>query len=96
MRGKLKKIQEEQERLARDVQVKTIGYLLTALGFVAGLAMNDAIKSTIEYFFPLSGNSVVAKLFYALLLTIIIALISVWLIRVSERIEGKNKEEKAA
>jgi predicted cobalt transporter CbtA len=96
MRGKLKKIQEEQERLAREVQVKVIGYLLTALGFVAGLAMNDAIKSTIEYLFPLSGNSVVAKLIYAILLTMVIAAISVWLIRISERIEGKNKDEKAA
>jgi cation transporter-like permease len=96
MRGKLKKIQEDQERLAREVQVKIIGYFLTALGFVAGLAMNDAIKSTIEYLFPLSGNSVIAKLIYAMLLTIVIAAISVWLIRVSEKIEGKNKEEKAA
>jgi hypothetical protein len=96
MRGKLKKIQEEQERLAREVQVKMIGYFLTALGFVAGLAMNDAIKSTIEYLFPLSGNSVVAKLIYAILLTMAIAAISVWLIRISERIEGKNKEEKSA
>jgi hypothetical protein len=58
--------------------------------------ISDAIKSTIEYFFPLSGNSVVAKIIYALLLTITIDLISVWLIRISERIEGKNKEEKAA
>ena len=82
--------------LAREVQVKTIGYLLTALGFVAGLAMNDAIRSAIEYIFPLSRNSVVAKLIYALVLTIIIAVISAYLIRISEKIESKTKEIKSA
>lgn len=82
--------------MAREVQVKTIGYILTALGLVAGLAMNDAIKSTIEYVFPLSRNSIVAKLIYALLLTVIIAVVSAYLIRISEKIEAKIKEAREA
>ena len=82
--------------IARQAQVKTIGYFITSLGVVVGLALNDAVKSAIEYIWPLSSSSVVAKLIYALLLTIAVAVISVYLMRISERIEGKGESEKSA
>jgi len=83
------KIKEEQERLSREVKEKTIGYIMTALGLVAGLAWNDAIKTTIEYFYPLDSNSIMAKVFYAFLITIVIVLASVYLLRTSN---GDNKK----
>jgi len=88
----LTKIKEEQARLNREVREKTIGYIVTALGLVAGLAWNDAIKSAIEYIFPLDSSSVTAKLIYAFLITIVIALISAYLIKISEYI-GTRKEK---
>ena len=90
----LLKIKEEQKVIAKQAQVKTIGYFITSLGVVVGLALNDAVKSGIEYFFPLASNSVVAKLIYAILLTLAVAVASVYLMRISERIEGKGEVEK--
>ncbi|MEK9171243.1 MAG: DUF5654 family protein, partial [Patescibacteria group bacterium] len=40
--------------LSKQVREKTTGYILAAFGLVAGLAWNDAIKSTIDRFFPLN------------------------------------------
>ena len=43
--------------------------------FVTGLAWNEAVKSTIEHFYPESqGSGFEAKLIYALVLTFIIVL----------------------
>jgi len=90
----LTKIKEEQKIIAKQAQIKTIGYFITSLGVVVGLALNDAVKSVIEYIWPLASSSAVAKLIYALLLTIAVAVISVYLMRISERIEGKDEIEK--
>jgi len=92
-KGIKNKIIEEQERIAKEIKEKTIGYIITALGIVAGLAWNDAIKTTIEYVFPLDSNSVVAKILYALLVTILIVLVSVYLMRISDLLGKKKIEE---
>jgi hypothetical protein len=86
-KSKLQKIKEEQERLGREVREKTIGYIVAALGLVTGLAWNDAIKTAIEYIFPLSSNSIFAKFFYAFLITIIIVLLSTYLVRLAGKKE---------
>lgn len=87
IRKSLSKIKEQQARLGREVKEKTTGYILAALGLVVGLAWNDAIKSVIEYIFPLDKNSILAKLVYALLVTIIVVLVSAYFIR-----SNKEKE----
>ena len=87
IRKSLTKIKEQQAKLGREVKEKTTGYILAALGLVVGLAWNDAIKSIIEYVFPLDKNSILAKLVYALLVTIIVVLVSAYFIR-----SNKEKE----
>lgn len=67
--------------LQREVRTQIIGYVLTAFGLIAGLAWNDAIKSLIEHIFPLSQNSVWAKLGYALILSIAVGVISFNLVK---------------
>lgn len=58
-------------------QVST--YILASLGLVAGLAWNDAIKSLIEYFFPIGGSGgLTIKIVYAAILTIIVVLSSIF------------------
>ncbi|MBI2054050.1 MAG: hypothetical protein HYT36_01840 [Candidatus Staskawiczbacteria bacterium] len=85
-----KKIKAGQERLRREVKEKTTGYILAALGFVVGLAWNDAIKTLIEYFFPLNKESVLAKIFYAFLVTMIIVLATIYSVKSSEKEAEKS------
>ena len=73
---------KKKAAIRAELREKTSGYILTALGLVAGLAWNDAISSAIKYFFPLDNNGVRAKFFYAILVTIIIVIVSNSLLRV--------------
>ena len=64
---------------------QTIGYIVAALGLVAGLAWNDAVRSLIEHLFPLAAMTVSAKFAYAVLLTLIIALVSLHLVKLQKK-----------
>ncbi|PIP45941.1 MAG: hypothetical protein COX15_01875 [Candidatus Colwellbacteria bacterium CG23_combo_of_CG06-09_8_20_14_all_42_19] len=66
------------------------GYIVGALGLVAGLAWNDAIKALIEYLFPLAKNTLLAKFIYAILMTFIIGIVASYLIRFFDKKE-ENK-----
>lgn len=59
----------------REIKKKIFSYIAAGLGLVAGLAWNDAIKVLIDFFVPDTGNTIIAKLFYAFLLTLVVALI---------------------
>ncbi|MBI4085443.1 MAG: hypothetical protein HY432_03000 [Candidatus Liptonbacteria bacterium] len=52
-----------------------MGYIGAAFGLVAGLAWNDAIKALIEYLFPFSQTTILAKFLYAALITIVVVII---------------------
>jgi len=52
-----------------QIKMRTMGYIGAGFGLVAGLAWNDAIKAFIEYLFPVSQNTILAKFIYALLIT---------------------------
>ncbi len=67
------------------VKEKTASYLLAAFGLVAGLAWNEAVKSLIEYIFPTSQNTLLAKFVYALVLTVILVTVSSYLARLIKR-----------
>ena len=60
-----------------EFKKRTVGYIVAALGLVAGLAWNDAIKSTIEYIFPAEAGSLWAKFIYAFLITVAIVFLSI-------------------
>ena len=79
------KTKEERLDLRREIKEKTISYILAAFGLVAGLAWNEAIKSFIDQFFPNSGNGVLIKFVYALVITIIIVVITVYLLKLTEK-----------
>lgn len=80
-----KKIKKEITDVREEIKKKTVGYVVTALGLVAGLAWNDAVKGLIDYFFPVTQQSVWAKLIYALVLTIVVGLISVYLVKLFKK-----------
>ncbi len=85
-----KRIKEEQVKLRKEIKERTVGYILAAFGFVAGLAWNEAIKSLIEQFFPPSTSSVFIKFIYAFIITIVIVVITIYLVRLTQDDEVKN------
>lgn len=81
----INKIKSGSEQLSREVRQKTSDLILAAFGFVAGLAWNEAIKALIEELFPAHNNSVWAKLTYALLVTVLVVLVSVYFVRTTSK-----------
>ena len=83
------KIREEKEKISTEVKERTIGYILAALGLVAGLSWNEAIKSLIDSVFPKS-NSIAVKFIYAVVVTVFIVLITVYLVKFIDKKEEKK------
>jgi hypothetical protein len=71
--------------LKKELRERTLGYILTALGLVAGLAWNDAIKALIEYVIPLGNGTLLLKFIYAIVVTIAIVIAIVNLSRFIEK-----------
>ena len=84
------KIKKEAADIRREMRNRTASYILAGLGLVAGLAWNDAIKSLIEYFFPLGANNLWVKFIYAIAMTLVVVVISVYFVRILK----DKKEEK--
>lgn len=82
------KIREEASGIKKEIGNKIAGYITAAFGLVAGLAWNDAIRSSIEYFFPLEKNNLWVKFIYATVLTLVLVIVSVYLIRI---LKGKDE-----
>jgi hypothetical protein len=78
-------------KIREEFQKRITGYIVAAFGLVAGLAWNEAIKASIEYFFPMSRNSLLAKFIYAILITLVLVLITIYLTRL---FADKEEEEK--
>jgi len=76
-----KNVLKESDKLQKEARKRAVTYIVAAFGFVAGLAWNDAIKALIEYWFPLDKGSVTAKFIYALLVTVILVVVTMYLVR---------------
>ena len=87
------KLKEHSRKISREVKQKTLGFIITAFGLVAGLAWNEAIQSLIKNIFPLDENSVIAKFIYAALMTVLLVIITIFLARIfnEEEKNGKGK-----
>lgn len=70
----------QPKKLRGHVKERFATYITAALGLVAGLAWNDAIKSFIELVFPLKQNSVTAKFIYAVIITVIVVIIANYIV----------------
>ncbi len=80
---------EEQKKLRSEVWGRLIVSLLAAFGFVVALSWNDAIKSVIDYYFPLGSSGLVPKFVYAIALTIGVAVIGFYLSKLAAKKEEK-------
>jgi len=90
MKNIKEKIKNGSREIKKEIREKTSGYILAAFGLVAALAWNEAIKGLIEYFFPISKNTVLAKFIYAIVITFVVVIFSIYLMRLL----GNKKEEK--
>lgn len=76
--------------LNKELKSKTFGYISAALGLVAGLAWNDAIKYAIEALFPLSKDTIVIKFLYAVAVTIAVVILIKYLNAIINKEEEKQ------
>ena len=82
--GTIEYMNEKTQQMKNEVKKQTFGYILTALGLVAGLAWNEAISATIKSLFPLDQNGLVPKFVYAVAVTILVVFLSKALLKISD------------
>lgn len=83
-------LENKKANIKEEVREKTIGYITAAFGLIAGLAWNEAIKSLIDYIFPMSQGGLLVKFVYAALMTLLLVLVTVYLIK----LVSHKKDEK--
>jgi len=83
------RIKEKSQELRKEVKQRIVGYIVGALGLVAGLAWNDAIRALIEYVFPMDQGSVWAKFIYAALVSVILVVAAYLIVRWAGRDEAE-------
>ena len=66
---------EKARQAAKAIKGKMVTYIGAGLGLVIGLAWNDAIIGLISYFYPDKGDSIIAKLVYAVIITVVVGLV---------------------
>jgi len=87
MKKTKKRMVKKSNLLKKEVAEKTITLILGAIGFIAALAWNDAIKVIFDDFIQ-PGDAILGKILYALLITVIFVLLS---INLSKIISKKDK-----
>jgi hypothetical protein len=81
----IEQTKEEKIAVARRVRIEArkqiLGYILGALGLVAGLAWNEAIKAFIDKFFQSESDTLTAKFLYAVIISIVVVIVSMLLLK---------------
>lgn len=86
---KSKRLQEAEE-IQHQIRERTVGYITGGLGVVAGLAWNEFIQTTIAVIFPLQKNTIPAKLVYAVIITAVVVIFTVYLTKlISQNTKAK-------
>jgi len=85
MKERIEEFKAETRKFQKEVRTRTIGYIVAAFGLVVGLAWNEAIRAAIEYVFPLTSNSLLAKFSYAAIMTLMLVLITGYLLRSTDK-----------
>lgn len=78
-------LKQECLTIQKEFKEKTSGYIVAGLGLVAGLAWNEAIKSLIEFFFPLGQNSIILKFVYAVAVTAVVVVLSTYISKITSK-----------
>lgn len=73
--------EQDTIQLRKEIRDRLTGFIVASLGLVAGLAWNDAVRATIDYLFPLPNDSLSAKFMYAIIISLIAVIITVYIMR---------------
>jgi len=79
---KMNILRSEIKAVRKEAQTKTIDYITAGFGIVAGLAWNEAVKSLINYAFPKSSGGIFAMFLYAIAITLIVVVLTMYLRRI--------------
>ena len=93
IRNVQKMVGSDVKEMRKTAREKVWGYIAAALGLVAGLAWNEAIKGLIDHYFPIQRDSVWAKLWYAVIITIVVVFIMVKFEKIFKKEEEKIDKE---
>lgn len=75
----IKTIESGAKKVEQAARQRISGYIIAGFGLVAGLAWNEAVKALLEKLFPIaSDGDIIGKFAYALIITILLALVSVY------------------
>ena len=77
--------------MKKDVIEKLSALIIAAFGLVAALAWNGAIQTIFKSIFG-EASSVVAMLTYAIVVTIIAVIVTIWIGRIEARANKKDVE----
>lgn len=87
----MKKVQEKTKgffqkatKVQKESFIKALTYITAAFGLVAALAWNEAIKTLINQYFE-SGNNIISKFIYAVIVTLIAVLITLSITRFQDK-----------
>lgn len=89
--NQFERIRSESSKISREVKEKTLGFIITAFGLVAGLAWNEAIQSLIKSFFTVDKDTIWVKFLYAIVMTVLVVLITIYLARLFGKDDQTNK-----
>ncbi|MCF6276416.1 MAG: DUF5654 family protein [Candidatus Magasanikbacteria bacterium] len=81
--------QKISKKLQKEIKSNFVKYIGAGFGLVASFAWNDAIKSLIEAVFPVSGQYVWAKFAYAVVMTLVVVVLMVYIVRILKVEEEK-------
>lgn len=70
--------------MKKEVIEKIAALITVAFGLVAALAWNDAIQGVFKYFFG-EQSSIIAMTFYAIIVTVIAIIATIWIGRVAQK-----------
>jgi hypothetical protein len=77
---KLKSTREEDRAaIKKEFKKQLTNSLLASFGLVVGLAWNDTIKATLNFFFPLNKDMILLQVVYALILTLLLVVYSYYM-----------------
>ncbi len=79
--------------MTSEVLDKMVGLATAAFGLVAALAWNTAIQGVFDEFFPQTG-ALLGKFFYAIVVTLIVVFVTIYLGRAAEKAKKVEEERK--
>ena len=75
-----------EKQLPKAIRNKMSTLIVTALGLFLALQYNETIKDIFDTYFPLDGNTLIGRIIYILILTVIIVYTTVF---VEKALDGK-------